>query len=61
MRKMGKESARVCEPHQAAPSVLRGGVGVDQLSWNGSGCSRWVELAVATGILIISGTASFVC
>ena len=27
MRKRGKESARVCEPHQPDPSVLRGGVG----------------------------------
>ena len=28
---------------------------LDQLSRNGSGYSRWVELAVAAGIIIISG------
>ena len=27
MRKRAKESARVCEPHQVAPSVLRSDVG----------------------------------
>ena len=34
--------------------------GLDQLSRNGSGYSRWVELDVAAGIIIISGDNIFV-